>query len=170
MVKRDLPPNSPDPLIRYLALRGCPKKIDVGKPLLAQALFVLIGRQQMAAPLRRLRPWGCPPTQKELFPFPSISNLNPFSPRRRSPLSSSPQSFATTVLLLVALLLSTFSIRVHSFTTCSTDFLPPSQRETQVKPSYSCLNHTSARTRPRRLYSHSSRSITQFFFCIVASF
>ena len=36
--------------------KAWPKKIDVNKPLLAQALFVLIGRQQMAAPLRRLGP------------------------------------------------------------------------------------------------------------------
>ena len=81
-------------------------------------------------------------TLKELFPFPSISQpLQTHVGAHTSSSSSPSQSFATTVLLLVALLLSTFSIRIHSFTpTLSTDFLPPSQRETQVKPSYSCLN------------------------------
>ena len=79
-------------------------------------------------------------TLKELFPFPSISQplqptsaLIPLLPH----LNLSPPPFCC---------LSPFFYRhsAYGYTrltpTPSTDFLPPSQRETQVKPSYSCLN------------------------------
>lgn len=115
----------------------------------------------MAAPLRKLCP-GLPSNAKEPIPF--SLNLNPFSPRRRSPFHLSLTSIFRH--RSVACRPSFIDIQ-HTdtlFFTWSTDFLPPSQRETQVKPP-----SFRASTAHRHvhglggLHSHSSRSITQLF-------